>query len=137
MSIEVQYEQHRALFITTKVSPENLRYNDVIASAKRSLKRLKTEYIDLYLIHVPNPRIPIQKTMETLNFLYKQELIKFIGVSNFSVKQIKEAHESSQNKIVTNQIEYSLLVRDLTLPINNSPSGIQYYTKFEIICNKF
>lgn len=100
------------LFITTKVSPENLRYDDVIASAKKSLKRLKTEYIDLYLIHVPNPRIPIQETMKALNFLQEQRLIKFIGVSNFSVKQIKEAQKNSQNKIVANQIEYSLLVRD-------------------------
>jgi len=100
------------LFITTKVSPENLRYNDVIASAKESLKRLKTEYIDLYLIHVPNPKIPIQETMKALNFLYEQKLIRFIGVSNFSVKQIKEAQKSSQNKIVANQIEYSLLIRN-------------------------
>jgi len=50
--------------------------------------------------------------MKALNFLYKQELIKFIGVSNFSVEQIKEAQDSSQNKIVANQIEYSLLVRN-------------------------
>ena len=100
------------LFITTKVSPENLRYDDVIASAKKSLQRLKTEYIDLYLIHIPNPKIPIQETMKALNFLYEQGLIKFIGVSNFSVEQMKQAQKSSQNKIVANQIEYSLLVRN-------------------------
>lgn len=115
------------LFITTKVLPENLRYDDVIASAKKSLKRLKTEYIDLYLIHIPNPQIPIQETMKAFNFLYKEGLIRFIGVSNFSVEQIKEAQESSPNKIVANQIEYSLLVRNEGneyININNMESKV-------------
>lgn len=116
------------LFITTKVSPENLRYDDVITSAKRSLKRLKTEYIDLYLIHIPNPQIPLQETMKALNFLHKEGLIRFIGVSNFSVKQIKEAQENSQNKIVANQIEYSLLVRNKGNEyINNMESEVIPY----------
>jgi len=115
------------LFITTKVSPENLRYDDVIASAKKSLKRLKTDYIDLYLIHLPNPRIPIQETMKALNFLYEQELIKFMGVSNFSVKQMKEAQRSSQNKIVANQVEYSLLVRNNNRYVSDIESKVIPY----------
>jgi diketogulonate reductase-like aldo/keto reductase len=102
----------KTLFITTKVSPENLRYDDVISSAKKSMERLNTSYIDLYLIHAPNPRIPIQETMEALDLLVDQKLVRFIGVSNFSVEQMKEAQRYTGNRIVANQIEYNLLVRN-------------------------
>ncbi len=100
-----------SLFITTKVLPEHLRYKDVIKAAEGSLKRLHTDYIDLYLIHVPNPKIPIKETMQAMDLLLSQQKIRFIGVSNFSVKQLKEAQDCTENKIVNNQIEYNLLTR--------------------------
>jgi diketogulonate reductase-like aldo/keto reductase len=99
------------LFITTKVLPQHLRYKDVINAAEGSLKRLKTDYIDLYLIHIPNPEIPIEETMKAMDLLVRQMKIRFIGVSNFSVKQLKEAQGCTENKIVNNQIEYNLLTR--------------------------
>jgi len=100
------------LFITTKVSPEHLRYNDVITAARGSLRRLKTDNIDLYLVHAPNPAIPIQETMKGFDFLCKKGLVKFIGVSNFTIDQIREAQKYIRNKIVANQIEYNLLIRN-------------------------
>ena len=100
-----------SLFITTKVLPEHLRYKDVIRSAEGSLKRLKTDHIDLYLIHIPNPKIPIKETMQAMDYLVEQKKVRFIGVSNFSVAQLKEAGGSTENKIVNNQIEYNLLTR--------------------------
>lgn len=100
------------LFITTKVLAEHLRYNDVVSSARDSLRRLGTEYIDLYLIHSPNPGIPIRETMKAFDFLVEKGLIRHMGVSNFSVEEMKEAQGWSQNKIVANQIEYNLLVRN-------------------------
>jgi diketogulonate reductase-like aldo/keto reductase len=103
--------KRESLFITTKVLPEHLRYNDCIKAAEGSLKRLKTDYIDLYLIHIPNPEIPIEETMKAMDLLVRQKKIRFIGVSNFSVKQLKEAQECTENKIVNNQIEYNLLTR--------------------------
>ena len=100
------------LFITTKVSPEHLRYAEVLAAARRSLQRLGTQYIDLYLVHLPNLQIPIQETMKAFDFLHRDGLIKFVGVSNFTVEQLQEAQEYTRNRIVTNQIEYSLLTRN-------------------------
>ncbi|MCK5474330.1 MAG: aldo/keto reductase [Candidatus Aenigmarchaeota archaeon] len=103
------------LFITTKVTDIHLRYNKLINSAKASLKRLQTDYIDLYFIHAPNPDIPIKETMEAMDYLVEQKIVKFIGVSNFTVEALKEAKEAqkhSDNKIVANQIEYNLLTRN-------------------------
>src|SRR5579862_3744187 len=51
------------VFLATKVSPSHLHYDDVIKAAEGSLKQLNTRTIDLYMIHWPNPRIPIKETM--------------------------------------------------------------------------
>lgn len=117
----------KSLFITSKVSPEHLSYDDLLASAKGSLRRLNTDYIDLYLIHAPNPDIPIQETMKAMNFLVEQKLIRCMGVSNFSVEQIKESQKYTKNKIVANEIEYNLLVRDKGRVTENMESKIIPY----------
>jgi len=98
----------KKLFIATKVFKTNLKYDDVIRSAKGSLKRMKIDYIDLCLIHSYNPDIPIKETISAMNELVKKGLIKHIGVCNFSIEQLKESQKYSINKIVTNQMKYSL-----------------------------
>ncbi len=115
------------LFITSKVSPEHLSYDDLLASAKGSLQRLDTEYMDLYLIHGPNPDISIQETMKAMDSLVEQKLIRCMGVSNFPVEQIREAQKYTKNKIVANQIEYNLLVRDKGRVTENMESKIIPY----------
>ncbi|NUO08134.1 MAG: aldo/keto reductase [Candidatus Brocadia sp.] len=115
------------LFITSKVSPDHLSYDDLLASAKGSLQRLNTDYIDLYLIHAPNPDIPIQETMKAMDFLIEQKLIRCMGVSNFAVEQIKEAQKYTKNKIAANQIEYNLLVRNKGRVTNDMESKIIPY----------
>ena len=97
-----------SLVIATKVSPMSLHYGDVIAAAKNSLKRLGTDYIDIYLIHYPNFKIPIRETMEAMDYLLEKNIIKYIGVSNFNMEQFKKAQSCTRNKIVVNQIPYSL-----------------------------
>lgn len=109
----------KKLFITTKVTNTNLHYDDVIAAAKQSLKRLKIKYIDLYLIHAPNLEILIEETMKAMDFLVEQKIVRFIGVSNFTVSALKEAQNHSKNKIVANQIEYSLITRNKGRYSNN------------------
>jgi len=98
----------KKLFIATKVFKTNLKYDDVIRSAKGSLKRMKIDYIDLCLIHSYNPDVPIKETISAMDGLVKKGLIKHIGVCNFSIEQLKEAQKYSMNKIVTNQMKYSL-----------------------------
>jgi len=102
------------VFIVTKVLPENLKYKDLINSAYESLKRLKTDYIDLYLIHAPNPKIPIKETMKAMEKLVEEKIVKFIGVSNFNVYQMEKARSYlRKTEIVVNQVEYHLLYREV------------------------
>lgn len=100
------------LFIATKFSPENNSYDDVLSSAENSLKRLNSSYIDLYQVHWPNPSIPIAETMMALDKLVKDGKVRFVGLSNFSQREMEEAQECIGTlKIVSNQIEYNLFDR--------------------------
>jgi len=103
------------LFITSKVIPEHLAYDDVIAACKKSLKRLSMDYLDLYLVHIPNPEIDIAETMRAFDYLKNQGLIKNIGVCNFNVERLKAAQAASKNKIVLNQVHYNLIFREPVL----------------------
>ena len=102
------------IFLVTKVKSENLAYNRVIKAAKASLERLRTKYIDLYLVHWPNPRIPISETMKAMERLYNEGLIRYVGVSNFDVPLIEKARDAlSVTDIVVNQVKYNLIHRDI------------------------
>jgi len=104
--------QRDKVIIASKFSPENNSYEDVLQSAENSLKRLKTDFIDLYQIHWPNPSIPIEETIRALEKLLKQGKIRYIGLSNFSVNEIREAQSFlNETVIVSNQVEYNLFDR--------------------------
>ncbi|MDR1863870.1 MAG: aldo/keto reductase [Treponema sp.] len=98
-------------FVATKVSPKNLRAADVRKSVTASLKRLGTDYADLYYIHWPNNDIPLEETMSEMLKLQKEGLIRFIGVSNFSAALLEEALKIGRVEAI--QPEYSLLQRDI------------------------
>lgn len=100
------------LFLTTKVWKTHLKYDDVLKAAEGSLKRLKTDYIDLYLIHQVNDAVPLEETVRALNRLQKEKVIRSIGVSNFAVERLKRAQACSDAPIVANQVHYNLKVRE-------------------------
>jgi aryl-alcohol dehydrogenase-like predicted oxidoreductase len=98
----------------TKVFSNHLSYNQVLAACHRSLKNLKTDYIDLYQIHWPagswgSRPVPIEETLRALNDLKSQGKIRAIGVSNFSRAQIEEARRFGS--IDSLQPPYSLFWR--------------------------
>ncbi len=102
------------VFMATKVSPEHFHRNDILKAADQSLKRLGIDTIDLYQLHWPNSSIPIEETMDAMESLVSTGKVRYIGVSNFSVAQLKEAQASmSKARIVANQVEYSLTVRGI------------------------
>ncbi len=100
------------LLITSKVSGDQLAYHDVINAAHNSLKRLQTAYLDLYLLHWPNPDVPITETMKAINELLEQGLIKHFGLSNFSAEQTAEVLRLTDAPVITNQLEYNLFTRN-------------------------
>ncbi|MCP8305341.1 MAG: aldo/keto reductase [archaeon] len=102
------------LFIATKVSPTHLKYDKVLKAAQRSLEKLQCSYIDLYQIHWPTPLVSIKETMRAMENLVDEGKVRYIGVSNFSLSQTKDAEEAlSKHELVSNQVEYSLKVRDI------------------------
>jgi diketogulonate reductase-like aldo/keto reductase len=102
------------VFIATKVSAEHLAHDDVLKACEASLRRLKTNYIDLYQVHWPNNRVPIPETMKAMERLVTEGKVRYIGVSNFSVRQTSEAQEAlSKPSLASNQVEYSLLERSI------------------------
>jgi diketogulonate reductase-like aldo/keto reductase len=96
------------VFITTKVSPEHLNYNDVLKSCENSLRHLKMDYVDLYLIHWPIVGMKLEDAFRGLNKLVNDGKVRHLGVSNFKLKILKQAQEFSETPIITNQIPYSL-----------------------------
>jgi len=101
------------VFISSKFKPENNTFTGVLKAAEMSLKRLQTEWIDLYQIHWPNPQVPLSETIEGMLKLVEQGKVRFIGVSNLTYLQIREATRLSENKIVSIQTEYNLLNRGI------------------------
>ncbi|QLC33237.1 aldo/keto reductase [Halarchaeum sp. CBA1220] len=94
------------LWLTSKVLPKNLTYDSLIESCEASLEKLGTDYLDLYLVHWPNPAVSIRETMDAMAHLHEEGLVKNVGVSNFSAYQLSAAQHVSDVPIAVNQIEY-------------------------------
>jgi len=106
------------LFIATKVWRSHLKYQDVLKAAQRSLEKLHCNYIDLYQIHWPNSKVPIKETMRAMEKLVDNGKVRHIGVSNFSLSQMRETEEAlSKYELVSNQVEYNLIVKDITVGV--------------------
>jgi len=102
----------KELFIATKVWATHFRYEAVIKACERSLKNLDIKQIDLYQLHWPNPGINIKETMKAMEKLVYDGKIRYIGVSNFNEKELRDAQEVMlKYEIVSNQVEYNLIER--------------------------
>jgi diketogulonate reductase-like aldo/keto reductase len=97
------------LFITTKVDPGHLRYQQLLRACENSLRRLQMDYVDLYLIHWP-PRAAaeLNDAFRALNQLVREGKVKYIGVSNFKVKLLQQAQALSETPVLTDQVPYRL-----------------------------
>ncbi len=105
-------------YVVTKVSWEHLRPTQIRAALINSLERLGRRSVDLYLVHAPDPKVPLADTMGTLEALWKDGKIGAIGVSNFSVEQLEEAaRHLAEAKIAVNQVRYSLLDQEEAGPV--------------------
>jgi len=87
----------------------------VIEECENSLRRLRTDYIDLYQHHRPDPTTPIDETMEALGILLEQGKIRTAGVSNYSLEETRQALAALP--IVCNQVPYSMLERDIEVDL--------------------
>jgi diketogulonate reductase-like aldo/keto reductase len=104
----------RNVFVATKISARHFRRAEVLRSAEQSLRRLDTDYIDLYQLHWPNYTVPIGETMAAMEELVQKGMVRYIGVSNFSVAEMKWAQRSfTSTKVVSNQVRFSLVERTI------------------------
>ena len=100
-----------SLFITTKVDPGHLGYEQVLRACAGSLQRLKMDYIDLYLIHWPRSGMNLEETFQALNKLVRDGQVRYLGVSNFNVTLLKQSQEHAETPILTDQVPYSIVDR--------------------------
>lgn len=93
-----------AVFLVTKVHPRKARTDDVVASTMESLKRLRTDYVDLLLLHWPMPLISFAKTARGFARLRDGGHIRHAGVSNFRTWRLKRAIEKSPVPLLADQV---------------------------------
>tara|TARA_Y100000310_G_scaffold341332_2_gene440149 strand:+ start:1494 stop:2555 length:1062 start_codon:yes stop_codon:yes gene_type:complete len=118
------------VIIGTKFGPENSQYADVIKAAERSLKRLGTDYIDLYQIHWPNPSVGIEETLEAMGCLVDRGLVKYIGAGNMTFYNLERAYGLTNNHQLSSlQVEYNLFDSSIEARI----LGYTKYNKMKII----
>lgn len=94
------------IFLTTKVWTDKYARGSFMASVEESLRKLKTDYVDLLLLHWPGSPVPLAEQVEGLNKAVQSGKVRHVGVSNFNTAQMDEAARLSDVPLVTNQVEY-------------------------------
>jgi diketogulonate reductase-like aldo/keto reductase len=96
------------VFLASKVMPSHASFEGTLRACERSLKRLRTDWLDLYMLHWPGNH-PIRETMRAMEKLVEEGLIRFIGVSNFDVEDLMAAESALRNeRMASNQVLYHL-----------------------------
>jgi diketogulonate reductase-like aldo/keto reductase len=97
------------VLVASKVAGNHLRHDEVLKACEASLKRMDISCIDLYQIHWPAGHVPITETMGAMEQLADRGMIKYIGISNFSTAETRDALAAMKNHpVVSNQVIYSL-----------------------------
>lgn len=105
-AIEASSVPRDDVFLTTKVWVDNYRREAFLASVDESLRRLRTDHVDLLLLHWPNEAVPLAEQIGALNEVAKAGKARHVGVSNFTTGLMREAADLSERPLVTNQIEF-------------------------------
>jgi len=100
------------IFLVSKVQEDHLNYHDTIYSCKQSLLRLKTDYLDLLLMHRFPGDARLAETVKAFDELVARGLVRHIGVSNFTKEHVAAAQSLTKNKIVCNQVHFNLMYRE-------------------------
>lgn len=96
------------VFLASKVLPSNASYQGTLDACRRSLRRLETKWLDLYLLHWPSS-YPIGETMRAMEKLIDEGMVRYIGVSNFDLEELQEAEQAlSKHRISCDQVLYYL-----------------------------
>ncbi len=94
------------VFLSTKVWHTNMEHDDILQTVEDSLENLQTPYVDLLMIHWPNEKYDLQKTLEAMLVLRDQGKAMNIGVCNFPIDMVKTVFEDLRIPIFTNQVEF-------------------------------
>lgn len=106
IGVALQEFDRTQIFLTSKVWHTHLRYENVIKACNKTLKDLKTDYLDLYLIHWPNNAVPVDETFRAFEHLVEEGKVKSCGVSNFTINHLKEALNATKLQLTVNQVEF-------------------------------
>jgi 2,5-diketo-D-gluconate reductase B len=98
------------LHVTTKVWNENLAPDAIRKAFDTSLKKLKLDHVDLYLVHWPSPDMKLPAVLDTLMKLQQEGRTRAIGVANFNIALLRQAVEEIKAPIACNQIEYHVML---------------------------
>ncbi|MCC5808057.1 MAG: aldo/keto reductase [Opitutales bacterium] len=94
------------VFITSKVWHDKLHYDGVVDTCLNALEEIGTKWLDLYLVHWPNEEIPMEETFRAMADLISDGRIRNFGVSNFTVRRLREALAETDAPVAVNQVEY-------------------------------
>jgi diketogulonate reductase-like aldo/keto reductase len=110
-SVRSGIAQREAFFVVSKVLPENADPAGMVAACERSLRRLKLDHIDLYLLHWRGG-VPLKDTIDGFEILQRRGWIRHWGVSNFDLSDMRELHAlPGGSACASNQVYYSLSER--------------------------
>ncbi|MDB5974990.1 MAG: aldo/keto reductase [Nevskia sp.] len=122
--IEASGVPRSEVFITTKVWVANYAKSRFAASVDESLRKLRTDYIDLLLLHWPFDGVPLAEQIGTLNELVDVGKVRQIGVSNFNLALMRQSVNLTRHPLVTNQVEYHPYLNQSTLIAGAREAGM-------------